>query len=126
MGYVMVVGNYHVRENPTSSSKSIGIAHGGDKLPYLGVNQNGWNKVDFNGETGWISGKAGVVDPRTVELLTIRAGSWNVRSGPGVNFNKLGVVRAGDQLASAGLETDGWQRVEYNGNEEAWVSKKAF
>ena len=126
MGYVMVVGNYHVRENPTSSSKSIGIAHGGDKLPYLGVNQNGWNKVDFNGETGWISGKAGVVDSRTVELLTVRTGSWNVRSGPGVSFNKLGVVRAGDQLVSSGLETDGWQRVEYNGNEEAWVSKKAF
>ena len=125
MGFIIVKGNYNVRTEANKSSRSIGVAKSGEKIPYLGVNQNGWNEVWFKEEVGWISSKAGEVEELKGSILAVVRGSWNVRSEANTNSEKLGVVHAGDQLMSTGKQTDGWYEVEYK-DSTGWVSKKAF
>lgn len=59
--YVQIVGgNCYVREAPNTTGAIRGVAHEGAKLPYLGETaENGWLKVTYKDEPGWVSGKYG-------------------------------------------------------------------
>lgn len=48
----------NVRKDASSSSDPLGKAKIGEKLPYLGeTTPAGWHKVEFEGTTGYVSGK---------------------------------------------------------------------
>lgn len=54
----VVGGNCYVRSTPNTGGKALGVAHEGDVLPYGGeTTQDGWNAVDYKGQSGWVSGK---------------------------------------------------------------------
>lgn len=57
--YVLVKGgSVRVRNGGGVLNKCIGIAHLGDRLPYLGTDEkSGWYKVEFNGQIGYITNK---------------------------------------------------------------------
>lgn len=57
--YVLVLGgSVRVRNGGGVLHRTIGIAHRGDRLPYLGTDEkSGWYKVDFNGMEGYITNK---------------------------------------------------------------------
>ena len=59
--YVEIVGgNCYVRTLPGTHGAQRGVAHEGAKLPYLGeTSENGWLKVEYKSEPGWVSGKYG-------------------------------------------------------------------
>ena len=61
-------------------------------------------------------------EPEAAGGLTVKAGTWNVRTGPGVGYPIAGIARGGDVLAAA--NPDGWIPVLYNG-EIRWISGKA-
>lgn len=51
-------GNCNVRRQPNTSGSIIGVANNGVKIEYLGEkSENGWHKVKFKNEEGWVSGK---------------------------------------------------------------------
>ena len=55
-------GNCYVRDAPSTDGKILGVAHRGDELAYAGKTaENGWLKVKWNDEIGWVSGKYGTV-----------------------------------------------------------------
>lgn len=60
--------------------------------------------------------------PETASGVTVRAGTWNVRTGPGVGYPIAGIARGGDVLAAA--NPDSWIPVLYN-SEIRWISGKA-
>lgn len=75
----------------------------------------------------------GIVDDETeqalkeaVEAITVgykvKKGSWNVRMGPGTEYDKLGTARGGDKLPA--VDTESWVPVIFEG-EIGWISKKA-
>ena len=54
----IVGGNCYVRTAPNTSGEILGVAHGGDVLPYQGQQSaNGWPLVIYAGQNGWVSGK---------------------------------------------------------------------
>ena len=54
----IVDGNCYVRIKPDKNSTSIGVAKRGEVYPYLEErSEDGWNKILFNKEEGWVSGK---------------------------------------------------------------------
>ena len=59
-GYVQVMENRrcYVRTGPSTGYPDIGVAHGGERLPYLGETyENGWHRVLYQGREACISGK---------------------------------------------------------------------
>ena len=55
--------------------------------------------------------------------LKVKAGTWNLRTGPGTDYPIAEVVKGGDTLAEA--QTDGWIPIVAAG-ELRWVSRKAI
>ena len=56
----IVGGNCYVRVQPNTDAEKLGVAHRDTLLPYQGeIAANGWLKVSFNGQDGWVSGKYG-------------------------------------------------------------------
>lgn len=60
--YVLIgetgTGWLRVRQDPTASGEELGTTDVGTKLPYLGEStDDGWHKVEFMGDTGWVSGR---------------------------------------------------------------------
>ena len=45
--------------------------------------------------------------------VTVKSGTWNIRTGPGTEYPTAGKVKAGTVLER--LEVDGWIPVLYNG-----------
>ncbi len=50
-------GQCFVRTAPTTNGGTVGVAKEGTKWVYTGQSSNGWYKIEFNGKTGWVSGK---------------------------------------------------------------------
>lgn len=116
-------GNWRVRSGPSTSERQIAIVKQGDVLPYLGRELDNWYQVDYKGTEGWISGKAGKAEVTAKKTLTVKGGTWYIRTAPDKTANKLGVVTTGDKLVYQGEEKDGWYLVIYKG-ENAWISSK--
>lgn len=66
--YVKVLGrSVHVRRGPGVLYRSLGTAHRGDRLPYLGTDEKtGWYKVEYNGQDGYITNK-----PKYTEVVEV-------------------------------------------------------
>lgn len=55
-GYVEVVGgSVNVRGADSTKGRIIGVAHKGDRLPYLGTAPSGWYNVRFKNKDGYIT-----------------------------------------------------------------------
>lgn len=62
--------------------------------------------------------------PPVLGHVTVKAGTWRIRSGPGTQYGTVGFVRAGDTLKRTADEDNGWLGVVYHGCNE-WLSEKA-
>jgi hypothetical protein len=53
-----------VRKGPSTDYGSLGVVHAGDVLRYFDYDwpDNGWHLVEYQGQTGWVSGKYGQVE----------------------------------------------------------------
>ena len=124
--YISVThGNYYVRQKPDKNSASFALVHDEEKVVYLGKEENGWYNVSVNGKSGWLSSKAGSIVTASNTELTVKTGSWNVRTEPNSKAKILGVVKAGDKLISDGTIQNGWYSVIYK-NQFAWISTKGI
>lgn len=47
----------NVRKGPAPDSGNIGVVYSGKEYPYLNEYLDGWYKINFNGQTGWVSGQ---------------------------------------------------------------------
>lgn len=62
---VKITGNsVFVRKGPSTDYGTLGVVHAGDVLRYFGYDwpANGWHLVEYEGQTGWVSGKYGQVE----------------------------------------------------------------
>ena len=51
-------GRCYVRAEPNKTAQKLGVAREGETFAYAGeTTQEGWNKIHFNSEDGWVSGK---------------------------------------------------------------------
>jgi len=77
-GEVNVVADANVRSGPDTTYSILGTATAGTKLEYLGETQNTkWLKVNYNGQTGWISNvNATLAAPQYVVSVTAANEDW--------------------------------------------------
>lgn len=64
-----------------------------------------------------------VAPPEEVGTLTVKSGTWNIRTGPGTEYPIVKTTHTGDKLVE--VNPDGWRPVKVNG-EICWISPKAL
>ena len=140
---VTATGSVNLRSGPGLDYGKLGSVSKGTTLKYLGESHKDgrgvtWYKVSYNGNAAWISSRyskksgsgssSGSSSSGNSSNTVTATGSVNLRSGPGLDYGKLGSVSEGTTLKYLGeTSTDDrgvkWYKVSFNGN-AAWISSR--
>ena len=124
---VKVLYGMNFRAKAGMDGRIMGTIPAGTTVQYLG-SSNGWDKVVYNGVTGWIAtGRTtteGTSSP--APALSSAAGTvkktinaMNFRTAPGVDSSRIGLIPAGSKVTYVTC-ADGWEQVIYNG-QSGWI-----
>ena len=130
---VKVLYGMNFRAKPGMDGRIMNVVPAGTTVQYLG-SSNGWDKVVFNGVTGWIaSGRttaAGNAAPASPDASASAAGTsgqsvkvlygMNFRAKPGMNGRIMTVIPEGTTVQYLG-SSNGWDKVVYNGT-TGWIA----
>lgn len=68
-------------------------------------------------------GKCPFIEYDQKTTITVKKGTWNVRSGPGVSFKSIAVVKGGNVITYSKIAENGWRYLPvYKG----WISPKGI
>ncbi|BCC15084.1 hypothetical protein BC30048_p2097 (plasmid) [Bacillus cereus] len=129
-GYNVTADVLNVRSSANASSSKIGRVYQGQALSVISQESNGWYKINFNGQTGYVSGEfvrgSGAQPPKTDNgtsnsgqtingTYKVTANALNVRSGSNPGTRSLGLVYQNQTLSVIGKEANGWYKINFNG-----------
>ena len=115
MGTLKIVQEANVRTGAGTNYDKVGIAKVGKEYTILDVSSdNKWYKIDFGGKTGYINRNMVSVIEMDYSATATVISNVNIRSGPGSNYDKMGVANAGDTLTVIGT-SNGWYKISYEG-----------
>ena len=118
---VYTTENCNVRESYSTSSKKITKLEKGSELKRIGVGDNGWSKVEYNGKTVYIYSKylttEKPADPKfkDVDETMYAIQDCNIRKSWSTSSEKAGYLKKADEVKRTGIGDNGWSRIEYNG-----------
>ena len=128
---VYINGNgVNVRSGPGTEYDILGTENNGKQLARTGRTSNGWSQVAYNGQTAYVidsyltttqpsggtntnTNTTGATTGTGTVKVTAASGA-NIRSGPGTNYDILGVAYQNTELTKTGT-SGGWTQVSYNG-----------
>ena len=116
---VVALDTVNVRKSDSSEADKIGKVSQGEVLTCLEQKINGWSRVLYNGEEGYIKSTyletiTSAADGEVIGTVTANS-NVNVRSQASQDSSKLGVASSGTVYNL--LEDLGeWYRIDYNGN----------
>ncbi|MEE6145459.1 SH3 domain-containing protein [Bacillus cereus] len=121
-----------VRTQPNTSSAIMGRVYEGKALQVIGE-ENGWLKINHNGEVGYVSSQF-VIDGSSngsdnnngkVQVASgnykVNVSSLRVRTGPSTSHAILGSIHKGQVVQVTG-EIQDWIKINYSG-QTAYISK---
>lgn len=134
----ITASSLNVRKGAGTGYGILGTVSKNQVYSYSAVS-NGWYKISYKGQEGWISGKyavktsssgsntnsgntnSGNTSTKTTTMY-VTASSLNVRKGAGTGYGILGTVKKGTAVAVR-KTADGWHQINY-GSGTGWVSAK--
>ena len=129
----------NVRERPSVTSPSLGLLDINSEVQIIGRDENtAWYEIIFtsaNGEAkkGWVSAEYILSETQPDVPVTVTKNEdangkvsqrVNVRSGPGTDFDALGMLDVNEDIVITGTNLDGmWLEIEYAPGAESrgWV-----
>lgn len=126
----------NLRQGTSTASPSLGTIPAFSNILITGKDASGlWVQVTFNGSTGWVRADYVLADDATAEIPVLGAEAVNgfgfrgvvlrgvnIRSGPGTNFDSLGLLNQNDVVPVTGRDSSGgWFQVEYQDG-TGWIA----
>lgn len=118
----------NVRPQPNTDGDPIGQIAAGAPYAIVGE-QNGWYAINYNGQTGWVSGTYvnvenvtttnGAPPSATSGRVAVIGNNVNVRSAASTDGQKLGVAPIGSAYSVLN-QADGWVQIDFGG-QAGWV-----
>jgi len=122
--YAVAVATVNVRKSDSTQADKLGKVSKGDRIRVLEQKANGWSKVEYDGEQGYIKSEYLQVEESLSELKVIgtvtATATINVRASASTNGTKLGAITSGESLKLIEVK-DGWCKVLYE-DQVAYVS----
>jgi len=108
----------YVRSGPGTDYSKLGGFSKLREVEVTGITSNGWYRVKFGRETGYVFGQYMqeadfIVEDASLTMYT--TGSVYVRSGPGTDYSKIGGVSCWRSVKITGISSNGWYRVNFSG-----------
>ena len=119
-----------IRSSYSADSEKLAVLYGGESLTRTGICDNGWSRVDYNGETAYIKSEyltteepalpeENTEEPETQQEETTRETVYattgvNIREKASADSDIVGALIAGYSVTRTGTEGD-WSKVEFEG-----------
>lgn len=115
-----------LREEAATSSTILATASKGDTVVILEDAGNGWYKVDFDTQEGYMSGEYLTVAAQAdvsigYGLVQADGSTLNVRSGAGTNYGKVTTLSDKTVVSIVGID-NGWYKIKTAGGAVGYVS----
>lgn len=120
----------NLRKSYSTSSAKITTLDKNTKLTRTGVSSNGWSRVTYNGQTGYIYSQyltkdetpEEKPDEKDVKITdaneTVYAKqNCNLRKSWTTKSDKVGYLKKGQEITRTGVTDNGWSRVKYEGKD---------
>ena len=116
-----------IRSAASTDADKLGVLVGSYSITRTGVGDNGWSKVDYNGQAGYIKSEyltaTKPADASDDTQQTVEEKEETVYATAGVNISakasadadKIGTLVAGGSITRTGKTSSGWSRVDYDG-----------
>lgn len=112
----------NIRESYSTNSNKIATVNKNTALKRIGVGDNGWSKVEYNGKTCYVSSQYLTTTQAEPEFTTVNetmyaTQSCNLRASWSTDSDKVGYLDAGQEVTRIGVGDNGWSKINYNGKE---------
>ena len=126
-----------IRSAASTDADKLDVLVGSYSITRTGVGNNGWSKVDYNGQTGYIKSdyltttkpqvtesnqtssssntSSSKSDIEEVKETVYATAGVNIRAKASADADKIGTLAAGGSITRTGKTSSGWSRVDYNG-----------
>lgn len=118
----------NLRESASTKSNVLGSLKNGETVTRVAVGTNGWSKLEFQGKTVFAissylttdltvkPSEPEVDNTYTAVSETVTAKELvNLRDGASTSANIVGSLKNGDTLTRIGVGTNGWSKLEFEG-----------
>ena len=120
----------NLRLSPTTSGEIAGVLKNGTVLQRTAISNKGWSRLEYNGQTVYaitsylttdLSYKPPVDDGIKTEFQAVNEqvtakSETNLRTLPSVTDSEVVyTLKNGEYLTRTGISSNGWSRLEYNG-----------
>lgn len=122
--YAVATTNVNVRSSDSEQAEKLGKLVGSTQVQVLEQRPNGWSKILFDGQEGYVKSEYLYIDGSSTGTATGAGGdslgtvtattNINLRSGASETAEKIGVVVGGDSMELLSKD-NGWCQVRYNG-----------
>lgn len=116
--YATATTTVNVRNSDSERADKLGKVAGGTRLQVQEVRVNGWTKVVFEGQDGYIKSEFLEMEENVAGLEAIgtvtATANINVRTAPGQDSASLGILTQGSSLQMYAVEGE-WCKVNYEG-----------
>ena len=112
----------NLRKKGSTDSKVLDTVKKGAKLTMYGNSKDGWCKVSYKGQTGYVMKKYVVFDKAELEKAEEKTRTMyaktavNLRKKSSTDSKVLRTVKKGAKLTMYGNSKDGWCKVSYKGD----------
>lgn len=110
-----------VRSGPSTAYRAIGYLDEGDTVTYLGTSGSSWYKVQFGSRIAYVHASdvwmKGSGSTSSSSGLVYASYSVRVYEEPTTSSDMLGYLYAGDTATRTGKSSNGWTRIDYDGED---------
>ena len=125
---VVTASALNVRSGPGTNYNKIGLLYNGDEVEVLDT-KDGWYKIAYNNKDAYISSaytikafEENIKADSEILVNKVTANALNVRSGPGTDYDKIGVLLKNEVVNIISNE-NGWLKISFNDN-EGYISSR--
>lgn len=104
----------NVRASASEESDRLGAIYMGESATRIGVGSNGWSKISYNGQEGYVMSQYLTTDGAVTESMSVLE-TIVIRADASEDSQRLGVIYQGTQVTRTANYDNGWSRIIYDG-----------
>lgn len=104
----------NVRESDNEGSSRLGQLYVGESTKRTGIYSNGWSRIEFNGQTGYVLTEYLTTSGALQEVKYLTA-TVNIREQADENSSRLGTAYLGTKVTRTAKLDNGWSRINCDG-----------
>ncbi|MFA9377219.1 MAG: SH3 domain-containing protein [Lachnotalea sp.] len=104
----------NVRDSSSEDGSKLGQIYVGESTKRTGVGSNGWSRIEFNGETGYVMTEYLTTEGVTQEIKYLSS-TVNLRAEADENSDKVATAYEGTKVTRSAKLDNGWSRISFDG-----------